>query len=159
MGARLLPQSYQYPNLSEGADRVGGQLRGDKCPFSGVIKSGGVWRKVPESEARSVVGGIKVEASGRDQGRNKWEGPGKRFCSVSSSYAADWPEVYLSIHFPCCSTHHWTAMLFSYHWTAVLFFYHWTDFGVALPLDRCIVLLPLERCIVLLPLDSFFVVL
>ena len=25
----LLPQSYQYPNLSEGADRVGGQLRGD----------------------------------------------------------------------------------------------------------------------------------
>ena len=23
MGARLLPQSYQYPNLSEGADRVG----------------------------------------------------------------------------------------------------------------------------------------
>ena len=27
LGARLLPQSYQYPNLSEGADRVGGQLR------------------------------------------------------------------------------------------------------------------------------------
>ena len=27
----------QYPNLSEGADHVGGQLRGDKeCPFSGV---------------------------------------------------------------------------------------------------------------------------
>ena len=27
----------QYPNLSEGADRVGGQLRGDKeCPFSDV---------------------------------------------------------------------------------------------------------------------------
>ena len=42
----LLPQSYQYPNLSEGADRVGGQLRGDK--------SGRVWRKVPESDARSV---------------------------------------------------------------------------------------------------------
>ena len=53
---RLLPQSYQYPNLSEGADRVGGQLRGDKeCPFSGVTKSGRVWRKVPESDARSVV--------------------------------------------------------------------------------------------------------
>ena len=33
LGARLLPQSYQYPNLSEGADRVAGQLRGDKeCP-------------------------------------------------------------------------------------------------------------------------------
>ena len=42
-------------NLSEDADRVGGQLRGDKeCPFSGVTKSGGVWRKVPESNARSV---------------------------------------------------------------------------------------------------------
>ena len=57
LGARLLPQSYQYPHLSEGADRVGGQLRGDKdkeCPFSGVTKSGRVWRKVPESDARSV---------------------------------------------------------------------------------------------------------
>ena len=30
LGAMLVPQSYQYPNLSEGADRVGGQLRGDK---------------------------------------------------------------------------------------------------------------------------------
>ena len=39
----LLSQSYQYPNLSELADRVGGQLRGDI-----------VWRKVPESGARSV---------------------------------------------------------------------------------------------------------
>ena len=46
----------QYPNLSEGADRVGGQLRRDKeCPFSGVTKSGRVWRKVPESGARSVL--------------------------------------------------------------------------------------------------------
>ena len=45
----------QYPNLSEGADRVGGQLRGDKdCTFSGVTKAGRVWRKVPESDARSV---------------------------------------------------------------------------------------------------------
>ncbi len=51
----MLPQSYQYPNLSEGADRVGGQLRGDKeCPFSGITKSGRVWRKIPESDARSV---------------------------------------------------------------------------------------------------------
>ena len=48
-------QSYQYRDLSEGADRVGGQLRGDKeCPFSGVTKSGRVWRKVPESDAQSV---------------------------------------------------------------------------------------------------------
>ena len=53
--ACLFPQSYQYPNLSQGADRVGGQLRGDKeCPFSGVTKSGRVWRRVPESDARSV---------------------------------------------------------------------------------------------------------
>ena len=46
-------QFYQYPNVSEGADRLGGQLRGDKkCPFSGVTKSGRVWRKVPESDVR-----------------------------------------------------------------------------------------------------------
>ena len=45
-----------FHSLSEGADRVGGQLRGDKeCPFSGVTKSGRVWRKVPESDARSVI--------------------------------------------------------------------------------------------------------
>jgi len=51
----VLGQSYQHPNLSDGADRIGGQLRGDKeCPFSGVTKSGRVWRKVPESDARSV---------------------------------------------------------------------------------------------------------
>ena len=46
---------FHGPNLLEGADRVGGQLRGDKeCPFSGVTKSGRVWRKVPESDAQSV---------------------------------------------------------------------------------------------------------
>ena len=51
----VLLQSYQYQNLSEGVDRLGGQLRGDKeCPFSGVTKSGRVWRKVPESETWSV---------------------------------------------------------------------------------------------------------
>ena len=55
LGVRLLPQSYQYPNLSEGADCFSGQLRGDKeCPFSGVTKFGRVWRKVLESDARSV---------------------------------------------------------------------------------------------------------
>ena len=54
MGARLLPQSYQYLDLSEGTDRVGGQLHGDNAdPFSGVTKSGSVWRKVPESDDRS----------------------------------------------------------------------------------------------------------
>ena len=50
-----LTQSYQYPNLSEGADSVSGQLRGDKeCPFIGVTRSGRVWRKVPKSDTRSV---------------------------------------------------------------------------------------------------------
>ena len=40
-GVRLLPQSYQYSNLSGGTDRVGGQMRGDKeYPFSGVINFG-----------------------------------------------------------------------------------------------------------------------
>ena len=51
----MLPQFYSYPDLWEGADSVGGQLHGDKeCPFSGVTNSGRVWRKVPESDARSV---------------------------------------------------------------------------------------------------------
>ena len=55
LGVMLLPQSYQYPNLSKGADRVGGQLRGDKeCSFSGITNSGRVWRKVSQSDARSV---------------------------------------------------------------------------------------------------------
>ena len=64
LGARLLPQSHQSPNLSEGADRVGGQLRGDKeCPFCGVTTSGRVWRKVPESDARSVQWKLRAASS------------------------------------------------------------------------------------------------
>ena len=52
----VLLQSYLYPNLSEGADRISGQLRGDEeCPFSGVTESSRVWRKVLESDARSGV--------------------------------------------------------------------------------------------------------
>ena len=48
------------PNLSEGADSVCRQLRGDKeYPFSGATSSGKVWRKVPESDARSVEGAGK----------------------------------------------------------------------------------------------------
>ena len=40
---------------SEGADSVGGQLRGDEeCPFSGITSAGRVRRKVPESDTRSV---------------------------------------------------------------------------------------------------------
>ena len=57
-------QSYQYRNLSEGADRVGGQLHEDKeRPFSGVTKSGRVWRKVSEREARSVEEGAGKRCS------------------------------------------------------------------------------------------------
>ena len=49
-------RSYLYPNLLEGADHVGGQLCGDEeCPFSGVTKSGRVWRKMPESDATHPV--------------------------------------------------------------------------------------------------------
>ena len=55
LGCFIVTVILIYPNLSEGADRVAGQLRGDKeCPFSGVTKSGRVWRKMPESDARSV---------------------------------------------------------------------------------------------------------
>ena len=53
--AVLLSRSYWYPNLSGGADSVGGQLRGDEdSPVSGVTSSGRIWRKVPESDAQSV---------------------------------------------------------------------------------------------------------
>ena len=55
-GKRCYAECDQYPNLSEGADRVGGQLRGYKeCPFSGVTNSSRVWRKAPESDARSAL--------------------------------------------------------------------------------------------------------
>ena len=52
LGARLLPQSYQYPKLAEGSDRICGQLCRDKeCPFSDITKSGRVWREMPENSA------------------------------------------------------------------------------------------------------------
>ena len=55
LGCHLASTSYQYPNLSEGADRIDGlQQRDKECPFNGVTKSGRVWRKLPESDARSV---------------------------------------------------------------------------------------------------------
>ena len=59
MGAWALGCFHSHistPDLSDGADRVCGQLRGDtECPFSGVAKSGRVWRKAPENDARSVL--------------------------------------------------------------------------------------------------------
>ena len=70
----MLPQSYQYLNLSEGADRIGGQLRGDKeCPFSGVTKSGIVWRKVPESDAGCVGLFTVAGQAGRSSRRGREE--------------------------------------------------------------------------------------
>ena len=48
--------TYQYLNLGEGAVCLTGQLYGHKeCPFSGVTKSGRVWRKVLESHAQCVT--------------------------------------------------------------------------------------------------------
>ena len=55
-----------FPNLSEGAESVGGQSpvldkkkkkkkEKKECPFSGVASSGRVWRKRPESDARCVI--------------------------------------------------------------------------------------------------------
>ena len=73
LGARLLLQTYQYPKLSEGADRVGGQLRGDKeCPFSGVTESGRVWRKVPESSAWSVTPPFSQSACTNSKPKITW---------------------------------------------------------------------------------------
>ena len=52
------PSAYQrnaLPLGQTGSLRVSRQLRGNKeCLFSGVTKSGRVWRRVPESDARSV---------------------------------------------------------------------------------------------------------
>ena len=56
LGRLVATTVLSVPKPVGGADRGGGQLHGDKeCPFSGVTKSGGVWRKVPESDARSVA--------------------------------------------------------------------------------------------------------
>ena len=43
---RQCAPAHNHSNLWEGADSVGGQLRGDEeCPFSDVTSSGRVWRK------------------------------------------------------------------------------------------------------------------
>ena len=126
LGAGLLPQSYQYPNLSEGADRVGGQLRGDKeCPFSGVTKSGRVWRKVPESDtSESVYSPVKFTAasvvSGRDGG---WEGGGggrvswSPWLSRRSGGLAATPATLLLTHDHCyCYYYYYYAASVSVWW-------------------------------------------
>ena len=46
------------PNMSGGANSVGGQLRGDReCPFSGITNSSRVWRKVDELNEEEGKGG------------------------------------------------------------------------------------------------------
>ena len=68
---RALALGYFYSHISTRTfrralpDRFAGQLRGVKeCPLSGVVtKSGRVWRKVPESGARSVGTDKTVEAA------------------------------------------------------------------------------------------------
>ena len=55
-----------------------GQLGGDKeCPFSGVTSSGRVWRKVPESDARSVSVTLRIT-------RERNQGP--RWLSLAPEY-------------------------------------------------------------------------
>ena len=47
-------------------------MRGAKeCPFSAVTDCGIVWRKVPENEARSVAGSVRVT---RDLHTRGWIG-------------------------------------------------------------------------------------
>ena len=54
------------PKPSQRPDSVRGQLRGEKeCPFSGVTNSGRVWRKVLESDGRSVRGAVGSISSRR----------------------------------------------------------------------------------------------
>ena len=63
-------KSSYYPNLWEGADSVGGQMRGDQeCPFSGVLtrhflQSGG---RLPETKAWSGRYRIILQTALRQQ--------------------------------------------------------------------------------------------
>ena len=90
-------QSYQYPNLSEGADRIGGQLRGDKeYPFSGVPKSGRVWRKVPESDARNVIRTYPQNCP------THWQSPDQQGSSREQWRKGAWPQEERGA---CCERH------------------------------------------------------
>ena len=56
LGHKVASTVLSVPKPTQGADRVAGQLRGDKeCPVSGITKSGRVWRKVLERDAPSVA--------------------------------------------------------------------------------------------------------
>ena len=55
LGCNVVSTVLLAPKLSEGADSVRGQLRGDKeCFFNGVTNSGRVLRKASEGDAGSV---------------------------------------------------------------------------------------------------------
>ena len=78
LGARLLPQSHQYTNLSEGADRVGGQLRGDRVPLQWRDQ---IWQSLEEGvgkqcseRASTAVSGESSRTAGQtpSQDRNWW---------------------------------------------------------------------------------------
>ena len=61
------------------------QLRGDKvCPFSGVTKSGRVWRKVPESDARSRTPSIVLPHLPPHSARIAYATEGALYLSPSS---------------------------------------------------------------------------
>ena len=87
-GARLLILSYQYPNLSEGADSVGRQLRENK--ISDVTKSIRVWRKVPESGARSVAMdlfrhvdvSVHTGSQPTPQSEHRFPAPSSKLCQI-----------------------------------------------------------------------------
>ena len=62
LGCYIPSTLLSVPKLSEGADRVGGQLRGDKeCPFSGVTNSGTFWWKMQERDAPSVTYSLSLQ--------------------------------------------------------------------------------------------------
>ena len=62
LGRPVASTVSSVPNLSEGADRISGQPRGDK--ERGVTNCGRVWSKVPESDARSVGSALNVVVAG-----------------------------------------------------------------------------------------------
>ena len=61
--ALALGRFYSHISTRTFLEGVAGQLHRDKeYPFSGVTKSGRVWRSVPESDARSVDTNMSVRS-------------------------------------------------------------------------------------------------
>ena len=66
-------------------------MRGDKeCPFSGVTKSGRVWRKMPESDARSV-GWQGLREDGRLQPRGYTQCHSSARLETGGTRESGWP--------------------------------------------------------------------